>query len=189
MSSTMSCFRLSEWLRAGRLTNISPLTAAGCCAQRSVSNRRKGSSLVQHCHSGLVSSFCTSTPLPPSLARHSPEELSPPGGSHGEAAFGQSTSSEAQVEQQMALRSHAPCGRVLRQAGDTDKLLACSPEALLTFAHSAVWLLLEDDTGDSLSLCLNAMIREALHRSVKSKRKVFAFIFLDIKTFGHSDWL
>lgn len=138
------------WVAAGRLTNISPLTAASC-AQRSVSNHRKGSSLVHHCHSGLVSSFCTSTPLPPSLARASPEELSPPGGSHGEVEVGQSTSGEEQVEQQIALCSHAPFSRVLRQAGDTDQLLAGWPEALLTFAHPAVWLLLEDDTRDSLS--------------------------------------
>lgn len=140
------------WVSAGRLTNISLFTTASCSAQPSVTNHRKGSSLVHHCHSGLVSSFCTSTPLPPSLARPSPEELSPPGGFHGEVEFGQSTSSEEQVEQQMALCSHAPCSRFLRQAGDTDKLLTGSPEALLTFTHPAVRLLLENETRDSFSL-------------------------------------
>lgn len=132
---------LVVWAAAGRPTSISPLTAAGCCAQRSVSNSRKGSSLVQLCHDGSASSFAPR--LPSSFARHYPEELSPPGGSHREAKVGRSAGSEAQVEHQMALRSHAPV------AGDTDKLLAGSPEAPLTFACSAVWLLFKDDTGDS----------------------------------------
>lgn len=50
------------------------------------------------------------------------------------------------------LNTKWPCAHMLlclRQAGDTDKLLAGSPETPLTFASCAVWLLFKDDTGDS----------------------------------------
>lgn len=171
------------WVAAGRPTSISPLTTARCCAQWSVSNNGEGVITSPTLSQQINIKACTSAPL---LIYQTCSRGA--FSCRGLPKRGKVWAELSRAEQgERWLSSDSKCAHMLlRRAGDRDKLLVVH-QSLCCWPLSAF-----------LSGCCLRMIPETLGwRPVCTDRgsfaqiseelmTVFAFMFVDIKTFRHA---